>query len=324
MAYRDNRSGSTNVAVKAFSVLPRLYTLPITGISSTSGVSGGEIYYSDKLPISSRGICWNTTGSPIITDAHTIETGSFVAGTFTASMTGLTLGQKYYVRAYATNSAGTDYGHEISFITKTATPDIYTSPITSITSTTATSGGNITDIKESNVIARGVCWNTTGSPSTSDAHTTESGTFGTGTFTASMTGLTLGQKYYVRAYATNSAGTDYGHEVSFTTYNPENVNKMSFQGVIKDALGRLLNDGSYNIIFKLYTALTGGTQVWTETQSVSVSRGMINVNLGSVNPITGLSFNTSYWLGISVGGGTELLPRTAVTGSAYPYGNVGE
>jgi hypothetical protein len=65
---------------------------------------------------------------------------------------------------------------------------------------------------------RGVCWNTTSSPTTADSHTTD-GT-GTGTFISYLTGLTPNTLYYIRAYATNSVGTAYGNEVSFTTLLP--------------------------------------------------------------------------------------------------------
>ena len=322
VVYQDRTKGN-KATVRAFSLLPKVYTLPITGISSTASISGGEICYSETS-ITSCGVCWNTTGTPTTSDNHSEENGNFYTGEFSRTMTDLALGTKYYVRAYATNSAGTAYGNEISFTAQAATPDVSTLAITSITPNTAVSGGNIFDIKESNVTARGVCWNTTGAPTTSDAHSEENGNFSTGEFSRTITGLELGTKYYVRAYATNASGTGYGHEISFSTYNPENASKMSFQGLLTDAQGRLLNDGNYSITFKLYDALTGGTQVWTETQTVAVARGMVNVNLGAVNPLDTVKFNTSYWLGISVGNGSELSPRTAITGSAYPVGSIGK
>ena len=80
---------------------------------------------------------------------------------------------------------------------------------------TATGGGNVTADGGGNVTARGICWSTSQNPTIAGSHTTN-GT-GTGSFTSSMTGLTANTTYYVRAYATNSAGTAYGEEVSFTT-----------------------------------------------------------------------------------------------------------
>ena len=83
------------------------------------------------------------------------------------------------------------------------------------TETTAQGGGEVTSDGGATITARGVCWNTTGTPTTTNPKTTEDGT--TGSFTSAITGLTCGTSYYVRAYATNSSGTDYGDQVQFTT-----------------------------------------------------------------------------------------------------------
>ena len=79
----------------------------------------------------------------------------------------------------------------------------------------ATSGGNITNDFGNAISARGVCWSTSSNPTTANSKTIESGT--TGSFTSNITGLNANTLYYVRAYATNTSGTAYGAEVSFTT-----------------------------------------------------------------------------------------------------------
>jgi hypothetical protein len=127
-------------------------------------------------------------------------------------MTGLTQGTVYYVRAYATNSVGTSYGDIVSFTTL-ALPTLSTTSITGNEDGEATSGGNILSDGGSLITARGICWNTTGSPTISDSKTSD-GT-GTGSFVSLMTGLTQGTVYYVRAYATNSTGTGYGNVILF-------------------------------------------------------------------------------------------------------------
>ncbi|MGL2967106.1 hypothetical protein [Flavobacterium sp. XGLA_31] len=86
---------------------------------------------------------------------------------------------------------------------------------TSISSTSATVGGNVTDDSGNTVTARGICWSTTPNPTVEDDLTTETGT--TGAFTSSLTSLTANTVYYARAYAINSAGTAYGNQVTFTT-----------------------------------------------------------------------------------------------------------
>jgi hypothetical protein len=65
------------------------------------------------------------------------------------------------------------------------------------------------------VTARGVCWSPSQNPTTSNPKSSN-GT-GPGAYTSNLVGLTTKTTYYVRAYATNSAGTSYGTQVSFTT-----------------------------------------------------------------------------------------------------------
>ena len=90
-----------------------------------------------------------------------------------------------------------------------------TLPIGNITDIAATTGGNITNDGGTPVTQKGVVWSTSPSPTTANNSTTNGS--GTGSFTSNLTSLTASTTYYVRAYATNSAGTAYGNEVSFTT-----------------------------------------------------------------------------------------------------------
>jgi hypothetical protein len=92
---------------------------------------------------------------------------------------------------------------------------IETYPITGITQTTATGGGNIAADGGFPVTARGVCWSNASSPTTADSHTTDGS--GTGVFVSNLTGLAPDTLYCVRAYATNEAGTTYGNQVTFET-----------------------------------------------------------------------------------------------------------
>ncbi len=95
------------------------------------------------------------------------------------------------------------------------TPTVTTSSITNFTSNSAISGGNVTDQGSSSVTVRGVCWSHTQNPTTSNDHSSDG--IGGGSFISSIFGLSPSTLYYVRAYATNSAGTSYGNQVSFTT-----------------------------------------------------------------------------------------------------------
>jgi hypothetical protein len=102
-----------------------------------------------------------------------------------------------------------------TFTTSIIAPVLTTTPVTNITSTTATSGGEITFNGGSPVTARGICWSLNPNPTIANSKT-ESGT-GNGAFISELSNLLAGQQYFVRAYATNAAGTAYGNQQQFTT-----------------------------------------------------------------------------------------------------------
>lgn len=111
-------------------------------------------------------------------------------------------------------------------------PTVTTTAVSAITQTTATSGGSITSDGGADITARGVCWSTSPAPAITDDKTTD-GT-GSGSFSSSLTGLTASTPYYVRAYATNSAGTGYGNAESFSTAAPLHETVLSSFDVDSD------------------------------------------------------------------------------------------
>ena len=200
---------------------PVVTTAALSYLSTTFITSGGNISSDGGKPVLERGVVWNTSGSPTTDDDKTIDgdgTGSFIS-----KVTGLTAGTGYYLRAYATNAAGTSYGNVRSFTTldSVTVPSVTTLPVTDIMVVSAEGGGNVTNWGGDTVIARGLCWNTSGNPTTADS-ISEDGQ-GLGIFNSFLYPLEESTKYYVRAYATNSAGTGYGDGKSFTTqsYAPD-------------------------------------------------------------------------------------------------------
>ena len=151
-----------------------------------------------------------------ITDANHNILGKATVSNNTATITingTLTAGQTLTLCVFGYNKV-TNL-QEIVVATPVAAPTVTTTAISNIDRTTATGGGNVTADGGATVTARGICWSTTQNPTIAGSHTTD-GT-GTGSFTSAMTDLTANTTYYVRAYATNSAGTAYGEQVSFTT-----------------------------------------------------------------------------------------------------------
>jgi uncharacterized protein (TIGR02145 family) len=245
-AYAVNSAGTAYGESQPFTTtqgtsLPVVTTGDITGITKTNACGGGNVLSDGGANVIARGICWNTGGAPSLSDNHTTDDAGI--GAYQSCMNGLTPGTPYFVRAYATNSVGTAYGQEKQFTTvqDVQIPAVTTTEVTDIKETTVACGGNVTSQGGASVTARGVCWNLTGSPTIADPKTSDGS--GAGAFTSSITGLTAGTPYYVRAYATNSGGTAYGEEKQFTT-----------------ALGG--GEGTFQYDNRTYTYKTYGTQTW--------------------------------------------------------------
>ena len=94
---------------------PELITTAVSEISQNGAVSGGTITSDGGIPVIARGVCWNVSSDPVITDSRTIDGSG--TGAFSSILTGLTPNTTYHLRAYATNGAGTSYGNELIFIT---------------------------------------------------------------------------------------------------------------------------------------------------------------------------------------------------------------
>lgn len=93
--------------------------------------------------------------------------------------------------------------------------------------------------------------------------------------------------------------------------------KINYQGSLTDSGGTLI-DGTVSILFSIYDVSAGGTALWSETQSVTVSNGIFSVNLGDINPIT-LPFDTQYYLGVKVKTDAEMTPRRSLTTAGYAF-----
>jgi uncharacterized protein (TIGR02145 family) len=234
----------------------------VKDITQTGAYSGGQITSDGGTNITAIGVCWNTSPDPSIINSKTSDSSN--SYTFTSHITGLTANTLYYLKAYATNSEGTGYGDQVSFITdEVAVPTLITSGVKCVTLTTAVSGGDVSNDGGIAVTERGVCWNTTGLPTIADSHTSNEN--GAGLFSSTLTDLTLSTTYYVRAYATNSLGTAYGSEVAFIQIEP----------VID-------NDGN------VYSVVTIGTQVWLgENLKATTYKDGTSIPLVTVGPTWG-------------------------------------
>jgi hypothetical protein len=265
-----------------------LTTLAASSIAGTYVTTGGNITNDGGSTVTERGVCWNTSANPTITNSKTSDgTGK---GIFTSSISGLTMGATYYVRAYSINSLGTAYGNEVNFTTLTLAV-LTTTEASSITNTTVITGGNITNDGGAAVSARGVCWNTSANPTTADNKTTNGND--KGVFQSSITGLTMGTTYYVRAYATNSIGTSYGNEISFTTISLPVLTTLavsSLAGTYATTGGNITNDGG--------ALITNRGVCWSTSVNPTIanSKTTEGIDTGTFSSsLTGLAVNTKYY-----------------------------
>ncbi len=216
-AYASSRSGTGYGLEYTFTTqaatIPVLSTTRVSTITAETAVGGGSVSDDGGAPITVCGICWNTAGNPSIADAKTNDT--IKSGVFQSLAIKLIPETKYYYRAYASTIAGTGYGAVDTFTTGSLKlPAVTTSEAASIYSFKATGAGVVTDDGNAPTI-RGICINTTGNPNTADRVVLAGN--GSGSFTCVIGNLHSSTKYYTRAFVTNTAGTVYGEELTFTT-----------------------------------------------------------------------------------------------------------
>jgi len=277
------------------SSLPIVTTSSVSNIFTTSASCGGNVTHDGSIAVTARGICWDTTSSPTVTDPSTINgTGE---GSFTSALSGLNPSTHYFVRAYAINSLGISYGNEVTFDTllNTSAPTVTTTAITDISTNTATGGGDVTHDGSANVTAKGICWSTSENPTITDS-STSNGT-GEGSYVSYLTGLNSSTHYHVRAYATNSIGTGYGIDVSFNTLLNTSipiVTTSSISNIFTTSAscgGNVTHDGSISV--------TDRGVCWNTSTDPTISNSHTHDGTGEgsfTSAISGLDVSTHYYV----------------------------
>lgn len=192
---------------------PSIEVKTISEITSRSAVLKGQIKTNGST-VDYCGVCWSQDPNPTIEDNKT--SAVIESGLITTVMSGLNPLTTYHIRAYAVSGTVTSYSPEIKITTtEERTASLTTAAVSNITNTSATCGGTISNTGGAEITARGVCWSISENPTIENFKTSDGN--GIGSFTSSIAGLFPGTVYYVRAYSTNSAGTGYGNQVTFTT-----------------------------------------------------------------------------------------------------------
>lgn len=304
-AYAINNSGTIYgniVSFKTPAALATLSTVSISSITFSTATANSSVSSDGGSSITQRGVCWNTSSSPTISNNRT--TNGSGLGSFSSSLSGLSQGTTYFVRAYATNSAGTAYGAQTSFTTTALQlATISTTAVSSISDNSASAGGSVLADGGSAVFQKGVCWSTTSNPTISNSYTNNGS--GIGNFASSVTGLNANTLYYLRAYATNSAGTSYGSSISFLTLlssptlsSPANGAPARCCSITLQWTG-VSGASQYEIQISKSSSFTGSTYILSTCGgSTNPQPSLLNIATSNVNSFCfngGSSSNNGTW-----------------------------
>jgi len=212
-----NNNSSSSIYLRLYEVdfnladwiLPTVTTQSVIDILSTTATGRGNITVLGSGYITKRGICWNTTGSPTVTDSKAEETGSFGIGAFTRPITGLSPGVQYFVKAYAYNEAGYAYGSEVNFTTDKVAPTVTTQDPTDVLTTSVRGNGTITATGGEDCAERGFQYGLTQYPTWTKK--VDVGGYVAGAFYLTINGLQPNTEYWYRAFAKNTVDPYYGY-----------------------------------------------------------------------------------------------------------------
>jgi len=282
-------------------------TTAMTSISTTTAVTGGTISSNGGGAVTASGVVYSTNENPTTADSKTTENAT--SGSYTSNLSGLLPSTTYYVRAYATNSAGTSYGSQVSFTTlaNIVAPTVTTTSQSQVTNKSFVVSGNVTDWGGANVTDRGIVYSTSANPTIDNATKISTGT-GLGTFSSYAYGVASSTLYYVRTFATNAAGTSYGSQATVTTKatEPDVVKTIAkdgsgdyttvqaaFDAVPDNYTGRWIihiKPGTYT---ERPTLLSNKINVFLIGDNADTTVITNNISAGDINPDTGIAYGTS-------------------------------
>lgn len=183
-------------------------------VTYTSATCGGEITGGNK--VGKRGVCWNTTGNPTSSDAHTTDGSG--RGEFTSSITDLDEGVTYYVRAYVEYQGEIVYGEEKTCTTMAhGRPTIALIGTSNIEESSVTATANVITDGGEEISGRGFIYGVSEDMLTLDKGTLVPIDGSIGEMKKSITGLSDAQEYFICAYVTYSKGTLYTRSSKFET-----------------------------------------------------------------------------------------------------------
>lgn len=250
---------------------PTVSLLGVEGVTHSSALFRGAVLSLGSSSVLRHGFCWGETEEPLALEGNSCNFGDCSAAkemTYTASS--LKASTVYYVRAYAENNDGISYSGSQRFATSDVPqkPEVETGSMSLIQADRAAASGNLLKVGvDVGVSQYGHVWSTSPAPTINDAKSLLGTRTEVGSYTSQLTGLKPNTVYYVRAYATNTLGTSYGGEVSFTTmFDAVSLNTSSPSNVTHNSatLGGIVTDDGGN-------SITEQGVCWATSQHPTVS-----------------------------------------------------
>ena len=296
-AYAINDKGTSYGEVTSVTTVagaPLISTTDVSDITASSAISGGNISSDGGASITERGLLYGTSAELTINSPKIIDPDTST-GSFTSSITGLTKGTTYYVKAFAKNSGGYGYADLKTFSTVGDPPIVETTSIEKFSSTKAEIRGKVTSNGGETLSSYGFAYGKSASPTISD-NKLEVGVEDVETFNGEISELTLSTKYYVRAYASNAQGTSYGEDVEFTTKNGlpgvTTVDSESVNGTSAVINGKVDDNGG--------NVTTSYGFAYAETDNPTIDGFKIEIGTDGIGAysgkIEGLKTSTKYYV----------------------------
>ncbi len=269
----------------------QVLTSAATNISSTSATLNGVITAQGSPAYTEKGFCYSTASNPSITNSTKVTVDGSGEGSYSTNINNLNFQTTYHVRAYAIQNGVERYGEDKTFTTSWRSTAVQTSAVSSISATSATFNGNISDEGEPPYTERGFCYSTTTNPTISNTHVTVTGS-GSGNYSKNVTNLNYQTTYYVRAYAIQNGSPIYGSTVSFTTtwtdaavstsaVNNITTTSAKFNGVVTNAGNPTITERGFCYSTTNNNPTISNTQVTvTGTSSGSYYKNMTNLVSG--------------------------------------------
>ncbi len=230
---------------------PTVLTLDVTEVTTHSAQVSCNVVSDGGTPVIDRGVAYDIYPNPKATGTKCkAGTGT---GKYTCSLTELQDNKRYYVRAYARNDIGIEYGKEMSFMTikELFPPSVLTGDVSNIKGTSVVVKGSVTNDGGVNIIEFGIVYGTSQTPTINNSKVLGEGK--TDVFTCTLTNLEAKTTYYARAYAINEIGIGYGEEISFSTREliMPSVSISSIENISYSSAcikGNIFDDGGSDIL----------------------------------------------------------------------------